>query len=148
MCYFHRWARLWSFNSGIDCSFLHWKASLMSETTFISRLTFSMKGSSRGKIIKNFLFFMPVFISSGGQVESSTAGSVLHVMGTLWNTTWRITSLLTVSMISFNTTRRPTCDVLNLSCVWRMLCQIPVLMRLKSMYSRRQAPGLLYQRAI
>ena len=94
---------------------------------------------------KTFLFLMPFLICSGDQVESSTAGSVLQVMGTLWNTTWRTTSLLIASMISFNTTRRPTCDVLNLSCVWLMLCLIPALMRLKSTYRRRQAPGLLRQ---
>lgn len=32
---------------------------------------------------KAFLFLMHLLISSGGQVESSIAGSVLQVMGTL-----------------------------------------------------------------
>lgn len=42
-------------------------------------------------------------------------------------------------MISSNTTRRPTCDALSLSCAWPTLCRTPALTRPKRTYSTRQA---------
>lgn len=87
---------------------------------------------------KNLLQTLPFLYvpstPSGGQAESSTAGSVPPVMGMLWNITWQTTSPLTASMISSNTTRRLTCDVLSSSCASPTLCPTPALTRPRSTY--------------